>query len=240
VRAPIGTIRAAALGVLVPALLLTSACGGLQPVDPAQALRDGGASMTKLKTVNASLKFTKGTVSIEGYGLVSANAAVRLPSDSDTTYKVRKEDVQISLEVIITGGRVFLHPPFSGFTELQGADAATFPDMARLFDPAAGLPAVIPAGRDPKYLGAERVGDTDCHKVEAVYSAAQIKGMLPQLASSADVDATIWIGGDDHLIRKEILSGKFGDNGTDSTVEVDLSGFNGGVRIASPAVTPSA
>ncbi len=231
------TIRALALGALV---LLVAACGGLQPVDPAQALRDGGASMASLKTVTASLKFTKGTVSFEGYGLVSATAAVRLPSDSDTVYKIRQGDVQISLQVVIAGGRVFIHPPFSGFTELTGSDAAVVPNLAKLFDPTKGLPAVIPAGRNPKYLGAEKVGDVDCHKVEATYSPGQIGGMLSQLSSSGDVDATIWIGGSDHLIRKAVLSGKFGDNGTDSTVEVDLSGFNGSVSIASPAVTPGA
>jgi hypothetical protein len=226
-----------ALGVLA---LLVVGCGGLQPVDPAQALRDGGASFASLKTVNASLKFTKGTVSFEGYGLVSASAAVRLPNDSDTIYKIRQGDVQISLQVVITGGRVYIHPPFSGFTELAGVDATAVPNLAKLFDPTKGLPAVIPAGRNPKYLGSEKVGDVDCHKVEAVYGPDQIKGMLSQLASSGDVDATIWIGGSDHLIRKAVLSGKFGDNGTDSTVEVDLSGFNGSVSIASPAVTPGA
>jgi hypothetical protein len=230
-----GTIRALALGAV---LLLATACGGLQPVDPAQALRDGGASIASLKTVTANLKFTKGTVSFEGYGLVSATAAVRLPNDSDTVYKIRQGDVQISLQVVIAGGRVFIHPPFSGFTELMGADAAVVPNLAKLFDPTKGLPAVIPAGRNPKYLGAEKVGDVDCHKVGATYSPDQIGGMLSQLSSSGDVDATIWIGGSDHLIRKAVLSGKFGDNGTDSTVEVDLSGFNGSVSIASPAVTP--
>jgi hypothetical protein len=226
-----------ALGALV---LVVSACGGLQPVDPAQALRDGGAAFASLKTVNANLKFTKGTVSFEGYGLVSGTAAVRLPNDSDTVYKIRQGDVQISLQVVIAGGHVYIHPPFSGFTELLGVDASVVPNLAKLFDPTKGLPAVIPAGRDPKYLGSEKVGDVDCHKVEATYSPEQIKGMLSQLASSGDVDATIWIGGSDHLIRKAVLSGKFGDNGTDSTVEVDLSGFNGSVSIASPAVTPGA
>jgi hypothetical protein len=221
-------------------VLAISACGGLQPIDPALALRDGGASFASLKTINADLKFTKGTVSFEGYGLVSATAAVRLPNDSDTVYKIRQGDVQISLQVVIAGGRVFIHPPFSGFTELVGVDAAVVPSLAKLFDPAKCLPTVVPAGRAPKYLGSEKVGDVDCYKVEATYSPDQIKGMLSQLASSGDVDATIWIGGSDHLIRKAVLSGKFGDNGTDATVEVDLSGFNSSVSIASPAVTPGA
>jgi hypothetical protein len=67
-----------------------------------------------------------------------------------------------------------------------------------------------------------------------MYSAAQIAKLLPQLTSTGDVAATIWVGGSDHLIRKAVLSGSFGDGGTASSVEIDLSAFNGAVAIASP------
>jgi hypothetical protein len=193
--------------------------------------------MARLKTVNANLKFTKGTVSFRNFALVSARAVLRLPTDSDTTYTVRQQDVQIALEVIIAGGHVYLHLPFSGYNELTGADAVDIPDLAKLFDAKSGLPAVIPAGRNPKYLAAEQVDGVDSHKVEATYSASQVHSMLPQLNSSGDVDAVIWIGGSDHLIRKAVLSGPFGDNGIESSVEVDLSGFDGSVVITTPVVS---
>ncbi len=193
--------------------------------------------MAKLKTVHANLKFTKGTVTFRGFALVAARAAVRLPGDSDATYTVRQQDVQIALEVIIAGGHVYLHLPFSGYNELTGADAADIPDLAKLFDAKTGLPAVIPAGRNPKNLGAEKVDEVDSNKVEATYDAGQIQSMLPQLKSSGDVDALFWIGGSDHLIRKAVLSGPFGDNGTQSSVEVDLSGFNGSITIPTPPVS---
>jgi len=193
--------------------------------------------MARLKTVHANLKFTKGTVTFRGFALVAARAAVRLPGDSDATYTVRQQDVQIALEVIIAGGHVYLHLPFSGYNELTGADAADIPDLAKLFDAKTGLPAVIPAGRNPKNLGAEKVDGVDSNKVEATYDPSQIHSMLPQLNSSGDVDAVFWIGGSDHLIRKAVLSGLFGDNGTPSSVEVDLSGFNASITIPTPPVS---
>lgn len=193
--------------------------------------------MAKVKTIHANLKFTKGTVSFRGFTLVAAKTSVRLPADSDTTYTVRQKDVQIALEVIISGGHVYLHLPFSGYNEIAGADAADIPDLAKLFDAKSGLPAVIPAGRSPKYVAVEQIDGVDSHKVEATYTTSQIHSMLPQLTSSGDVDAVIWIGGSDHLIRKAVLSGPFGDNGAASSVEVDLSGFDGAVTIATPAVS---
>lgn len=219
-------------------MALAAACGGLQPEDPAAALREGGAAMASLKTVTATLKFTKGTVSFRGFTLVGAKAAVRLPSDSDVTYTVRQKDLQISLQIVIAGGHVYLHLPFTSFSEVTGQEAASIPDLAKLFDLKSGLPAVIPAGRNPKYLAVDKADGVDSHKVEATYSTDQVHGMLAQLTSSGDVDAVIWVGGSDHFIRKAILSGLFGDNGTASSVEVDLSGFNAAVSIASPSSSP--
>ena len=99
-------IRTAAISAVAVASLAISACGGLQPVDPGQALRDGGAAMAKLKTVNATLTFTKGKISFQGYLLVGAKAAVLLPTDSDTIYTVREQDLAISLEVVIAAFQI--------------------------------------------------------------------------------------------------------------------------------------
>jgi hypothetical protein len=160
---------------------------------------------------------------------------VRLPGDSDTIYTVRQQDLQIGLEVVISGAHVYVHLPFSTFQELTGKDAADIPDLAKLFDPKNGLPAVIPAGGKPKYIAVDQVDGVDSHKVEATYSPDQVHSMLAQLNSAGPVDAVIWVGGSDHLIRKAVLSGAFGDNGTDASVEVDLSGFDAKVSITSPS-----
>jgi hypothetical protein len=219
------------------ALALVASCGGSQQaaVDPAQTLRDAAAAMAKLQTVSASLKFTKGTVSFQTYKLVGANTSVRLPSDSSTTYTVKYQDLTIGLEVIIAGGHVYLHIPFSAYQELTGAEAAAVPDLAKLFDPMKGLPAVIPAGRNLKYIGADKVDGVDVSRISATYSADQVRGMFAQLSSSVDVNAEIWVGASDHLIRKAVLDGAFGDGGTDAAVEVDISKFNATVNITPPS-----
>jgi LppX/LprAFG-like lipoprotein len=229
--------RVVRLVAVLCASALLFACGGLQPEDPGLALRQGGQATGTLKTVNATMKVTKGTISFQGFSLVSATAALRLPDESDTTYLVRQQDLQLGLEVVIISGHAYLKPPLLRFTELTPQQAADIPDLARLFDPVHGLPAVIPAGRNPQYEGVETVDGVDCHRVSALYTAEQINGLLPQLSSQGDVTANIWVGGSDHFIRKAVLGGNFGDNGALSTVEVDLSNFNGSVSIASPGRT---
>jgi hypothetical protein len=222
--------------VAVVALALLAGCQGSEPqVDAAATLRAAGAAMAKVKTVTATLKFTKGAITFQGFTLASAKTSVRMPADSDTFYTVKRQDISISLEVLISGGHVYVHLPFSTFQEYTGSEAAAMPDLAKLFDPATGLPKVIPAGRSPKYIGAEKINNVDTQKIGVTYGADQVKGMLAQLSSSSDVSAQIWAGTSDHLIRKAVLDGAFGDGSTPATVEVNISGFDTAVNITPPS-----
>lgn len=191
--------------------------------------------MAQLKTVSATLKMTKGTVSLQGFALVGARTAVRLPSDSDTTYTVKEQDISFSLEVVITGGHVYVHLPLSTLQEATAAEAAVFPDMARLFDTRTGLPAVIPAGSAPRYVSTDQVGGQSAYQVSTTYSPDQIRGLLSQLNSSGPVAARVWVGVSDHEIRKAVLDGAFGDSGKEAAVEVDITGFDAPVAITSPS-----
>ena len=226
------------LGAAVVALLL-SACGGGEQVDAAKVLRDGAVAMSKLKTVSATLKLTKGTVSLQGFSLVSARTAVRLPADSDTIYTVKQQGVTIGLEVVIAGGHVYLHVPFSNLQEVTGPEAAAFPDMAKLFHSRTGLPAVIPAGSSPKYVSTDQVAGASAYQVSTTYTPEQVRGLLAQLNSSGPVAARVWVDTTNHLIRKAVLAGAFGDGGLDAAVQVDISGFDSAVTITSPSAASS-
>src|ERR1700745_3385385 len=129
---------------LVGAVLI-AACG-LQPEDPALALRQVPPATATLKTVTAAIKVTTGTITFQGFKLISATARVRVPDESDTTYTVRQQDLQISFEVVIVGGRVFLKVPLAKFSELTPAQASGIPDLASLFNLTTGLPARVPGG----------------------------------------------------------------------------------------------
>ncbi|GAC1506218.1 MAG: hypothetical protein NVS1B3_05580 [Candidatus Dormibacteraceae bacterium] len=221
--------------VALVALAMLAGCQGSQPtVDAAQTLRDAAGTMAKLKTLSATLKFTQGAITFQGFTLVGAKASVRLPGDSDSIYTVKKQDISISLEVVISGGHVYLHVPFSAFQELTGTEAAAMPDLAKLFDPATGLPAVIPAGKNVKYIGTEKINNVDTQKIGVTYTSDQIRGMFAQLSSNVDVNAELWAGTSDHLIRKAVLNGNFGDGGKPASVEVGITGFDAPVNISPP------
>jgi LppX_LprAFG lipoprotein len=227
------------LPALMVSLLVAGCASSTQPpaavVDPVQVLREGGAAMGALKTVSATLKFTQGKVSFQGFTLTGAKTSVRLPGDSDTVYNVRDQDLAFNVEVVIVGGRTWVQLPLSTLQEITGPQAAAIPDLAKFFDPTSGLPAVLPAGHNPKYTGQETIDGVATQVISATYTSDQVHAMLTQLTSSADIQAQIWLGASDHLVRKAILSGAFGDGGQASSVEVDISGFNAAVSITSPS-----
>jgi hypothetical protein len=222
--------------LLVLAILALVACGGSSPpTDAGKILRDSANAMANVRTVSATLKLTKGVVSIKGFTLVSARTSVRMPTDSDTVYTVKQEDVSFALEIVIAGGHVYEHIPFTPFREVTGAEAKAFPDMAKLFDAATGLPAIIPAGTATKYVASEQLDGKQVDHVTTQYTPEQVRGLLAYLNSSGPVSANLWVRSSDHLIPKAVLDGAFGDLGKDAAVEVDITNFNGTVSITSPA-----
>lgn len=217
-------------------LLALAACGGnTSPGDANKILRDSAHAMANVRTVSATLKLTKGVVSIKGFTLVSARTSVRMPTDSDTVYTVKQQDVSFALEIVIAGGHVYEHIPFTPFREVTGAEAQAFPDMARLFDATNGLPAVIPSGTQTRYVASEQLDGKTVDHVSTQYTSDQVRGLLAYLSSSGPVMADIWVRGSDHLIPKAVLAGAFGDAGKDAAVEVDITNFNGTVSITSPS-----
>ena len=224
------------LAALSVAMLI--ACGGGNPapsVDAAKVLHDGAAAMAQWTTVSATLKMAKGTITIQGLALVKAQTAVRLPADSDTTYTVKQQDVTVGLQVVITSGHVYVRLPFTPLEEAPPTLATAFPDMAKLFDTTTGLPAIVPAGNNPRYVSTDQVGGVACYQIATTYTADQVHALLPQLSSNGPVAARVWVGVSDHQIRKAVLDGTFGDGAKEAAVEVDITAFDGPVTITSPS-----
>jgi len=221
---------------LAVAMTAIAACSGSQPAgDANKILRESATAMAQLQTVSATLKLTKGTISIQGFTLVSAKTSVRMPNDSDTIYTVKQQDVSFKLQIVIVGGHVYEHIPFTPMREITGPEAEAFPNMAKLFDPTTGFPAVLPAGTANKYVASEQLDGKPVDHVSTRYTPEQVRGLLAELNSSGPVAADIWVRSSDHLIPKAVLAGAFGDAGAQAAIEVDISSFNAAVSITSPS-----
>lgn len=224
----------ACLGAALLCLVL-SGCDlpGSSPPDPKTVLRDAAQQLTTLKTVIADVKFGPG-ITYDTFGLSSATTKLKLPSDSDTTLKVKQQDFLIDVRVVTVGGLTYLKLPFGQFSQLTTEQAASLPDLTRFLDPGKGLPAILPQGKDPTVNGTEAVGGHDSYRVATTYTADQMGTVLGAIKPAGDVKTQIWAGKDDHLIRKVTLAGQLIEPGKSTTVEIDLHDFNAPVEIAKP------
>jgi lipoprotein LprG len=193
--------------------------------------------MAGIKSVKADAKFGPG-VTLQGLTLTTASSSVQLPDQSDTLFKVKQGDFLVDVRVVTSGGHVYLRLPFSHFTELSGSQAAEIPNLARLFDPQSGLSSVLAAGKSPAYQGTEKVGDVDSDKITTSYTAAQV-GKLLGITPAGPVNATIWAGQPDHMVRRVTLAGPLLQAGKNVQVQVDLHDFNRPVTITPPSTVPT-
>jgi hypothetical protein len=228
-------LRRTALAMLVPLLLL--AC--TSSLDIAQQLKDAGAALKDLKTVLLDFKFGAGaTISVSGVSvdLVSGTGKARLPGDSDLVGRVKQGDNLVEAEIVTLGGDTYFKPTsFFPARKLSADEAKQYPTTARVLDPNSGLAAVIPKGTNPKDSGSEQIDNHDCYKIEADYKPDDVKSALAPFAPADQVHAILWIGKDDHLIRKARISGHVFSANSDSFVEVHLHDFNATVDITKPS-----
>jgi uncharacterized protein YbjT (DUF2867 family) len=223
--------------LLLAGAILACSGPGAPASDPTAVLRQAGQAMAGLHSVGADVKFGPG-VTYQGLTLSSASTSLQLPGESDTVFKVKQGDFLVDVRVVTTNGHTYLRLPFSQFTEVTADQARDVPDLSRLLDQTAGLPAMLTAGKDSRYQGTEQLAGADTDKVATTYTADQVGQLLGGAARPAgDVQATIWAGRTDHYVRRVILNGPLLEAGKNVQVQVDLRDFNKPVSITNPIQT---
>jgi hypothetical protein len=218
---------------LMPVALLGS-CGGIN-ADPLQLLRDAASAMLAVHSFAVDLKLGPGAT-FSGATLTSATGRVKQNGDSETQAIVRQADFVVQAELISAGGRTYFRATsFLPFTQLSAAEAEQYPSTGRLLDPAHGLFALLHKGRGPHLDGSEDVDGHACDRVVAIYPSDQLSAVLTPIKSTGDLELRLWIGRNDHLVRRGRLSGHLFDPAKTSFLEVHLRDFNTPIEISPPA-----
>jgi hypothetical protein len=216
-------------------LPLVAACSlGATTFDPRRVLDQGATALAAIHSVAVEMKFGPGA-SYVGLTLVSASGKVRLPTDSDTTFKAQQtKDSLIELRLLTLADGVYVQAPFVGFQKLPASEAERVPSVSRIFDATTGLPALMRQGKQLEAQGEETVSGIDCYKVHASYPSAVVGQAVQAVTPTGDIAATLWIGRSDHLLRKARLDGELYESGKNTYLEVRLHDFNASFDIHNP------
>jgi hypothetical protein len=230
------TSRRCAAAALTSLALAASvlACGGAstRPPGPSAVLTGAAAAMSTLATAGVDIGFGAG-LSIDELTLFAGTAVVALPDASDATFRVRRGGFLVDLRVIGAGGHRYARVPPAPFQELSADAAAEIPDPEGLLDARRGLPALLPAGRRPAYLGMETVDGVASDEVSAGYAADQLQPLIRAQPAGAGT-VTIWAGRADHRVRRAVLAGPLREAGRRFQVELHFHDFDRPATVTAP------
>ncbi len=227
--------RAAAVALACAAAAWLAGCGGGGGERPsAQEVVSATSQATAKQT---SFRFTlevRGVPpSATGLSLTHADGAVVVPDRLQAKVAGTFARIPIASELVIVGGRDYFKDPLTG--RWRTLDIATSP--VALFDPRAGVLAVVRRARELAIAGEESVGGVDTYHLRGKVRARDAAPLVAARASGDRlVELDLWVGKDDDLLRRVRVSGPIGAGepaGASRTVE--LRDFGRSFGIEAPA-----
>jgi LppX_LprAFG lipoprotein len=225
-------MRAAAALLLLVAL---AGCGGdSKPEGPSAAsIVDAAVASTGAeKSFHFKLDVQNPPESASGLDLTFADGDLVVPDRLRAKVAGSFNGIPLTSEIVFAGPKQFLRNPITG--SWQAFSTATSP--IAFFSPAKGVLAAIKAVTDLQLAGSETVGGIDCWHLTGTVKARDVTGFLGKPPSDMPVDADLYVGKQDHLLRRLRLSGPVADGEPDDVVRtVDVSRYGEHVTIEAPA-----
>jgi hypothetical protein len=212
--------------------LWLAACSGGGPTsgsDAAALLRDAAAKSQGVQTFHFKLEFT-GAFTDDNPPVTSAEGDIRRPADVSAVGLARSGSVLLEIRLINVGGQLFIKSATGGWQPIPPALAGALFSPSALFASETGLFAILPKGTQAHVAGQEGVGADATDRVEARFTTDQIAAFLPGVRRGQPLQAKLWIGRRDHLLRRATLSGRLYDAQKDTTATVGLGAFDTPVR----------
>jgi lipoprotein LprG len=206
--------------------------GGGEPAD--QLVSESVAATSAVKSFHLVIDVQNAEQSDSGLNLEFVDGDVQVPDRLEARVGGTFAGVSISTDLIVIGDTYYLKVPFGN--TWRKIEVETLP--AAFFDPEKGILAVIEHASDLQTAGSEEVGGVDCDRVTGKIVAEALKPLLNTAEGTGEVDMELWIGKDDKLLRRLVLSGPISpDEDADAERRVELSQFDEPVHITAPETT---
>ncbi len=220
---------------LAAGLLACGSKGGKTSVNPAALLSEAADTMDALPGFHFLLTHKNGASAIAlGLAMTRAEGDFVRPDKfrADVSARVQGGFV-VNVTVVNVGDKTWISNPFaSGQYQLLPEGTKT----GQIFDPQNGLIAAVRKVEDPKVTGAEKVSGVETVVIGGKVDAAALSSIATAAEPGRKVDATVWIGKQDHRIYRIRLVGPLTkDEPSNIERDVALSGFGKTVEVTPPA-----
>lgn len=233
--APLGAL------LLLVVLLLPAVSSGCtkkeQAADPKQILDQAVGAMQALKSFHVvyDVRRPANAKPLPGLDVVGITGDVGGKGEMQATIDLLQGGVPLQLKFVASGPLHYLLNPTTG--QWQAVPASTSP--VGQINLNAGTITVLQQVKDPTYVGQEDLGGTPTHHLKGIISGQDVAKIVAALSAEGTFAGDIWIGVDDHLVRRIRIAGAVVKGEDPKTVRtVDLSKFNESVSIK-PPTTPT-
>jgi hypothetical protein len=224
--------RTLPVAVATLAVLATAGCGGGGDGASAAEIVSESASATEaVQRFHFTLDVQNVPRSGTGLQLTSAEGDVVVPDRARADVAGNFAGIPITTQVVAIGEDVWLKNPLSGTWE--AIDVATTP--IALLDPSRGVLGVMQGITDAKDEGTDVVDGVTLRKITGTAPAADVAPLVAVRPSTREVPVTLWIGEDDHLLRRIEVSGPVARGEPEGALRVvGVSRFDEPVTIEAP------
>ena len=222
--------------VLAGLLAVLVGCGGMEPQPTVDATAVLEAAVAPMKALN-SFHFTydvvkpKNAKPIEGTEIVRIVGDVTMDGRMNATIDLLQRNVPLQLAFIADGATHYLKDPAS--QKWQSIPAESSPVGKVNLN--AGAIQILEQIARPTYDGNEKVDGVECYRVKGSVTASAVASIAGVVTTSQDFAATLWVGIEDHLVRRiELVGAASADEDVKTVRVIVLSKFDEPVTISPP------
>lgn len=225
----------------------TPACAAQDDRDAAtQLLLDAAETMSKVQSFRFELKTVRGESTIlDNLELAGVVGSVQRPDSFQATITARVAIVEIDVDVIGIGSRVWVTDPMAAneqYFEVTSGDPALGEQLTSLLNPDKLLLQAVGLVKEPEIDGVETIDKVRTTRIVGSVNLAE----LPQFTATPEVGpsdllllgempVTIWVDADGHVLSMEVDGPLTKDESPDVIRRLNLYDFDVPVEIVAPA-----
>lgn len=210
-------------------------CGGDgESPSAAQLVEESVEATEAIESFHFTLDVQDVPRSSTGLQLTSAEGDVAVPDRARADVSGTFAGVPITTQILAIGDEVWWKSPLTG--GWGSIDVSTTP--VALLDPSSGVLGVMRGISEPVDEGVEEVDGVSLQRVSGTVSAVDVAPLVAVEGSAGDVPVTLWLGADDHLLRRIEVSGPVAEGEpAEARRVVELSRLGEPVTIEQPEGT---
>lgn len=213
--------------------------------DATPILVKAAEAMSEVQSFRFELTTVRGESTIlQNLELAGVTGAVQRPDRFQATITARVAVVEVDVEVIAIGSRVWVSDPMASsetFIEITSDDPAVGEQLTNLINPDRLLLQAVGLVQEPTVDGFETIERARTTRVVGTVDLAEIPQFAQATPEAArdllvldEMPVTLWIDGEGHVVRMEVDGPLTRDESVDVVRRITLYDFDAPVDIVEP------